>query len=184
MSETKKTNKKYEVIYIGSMELLKILANKNLLHYFKTVKFKDHYPLFGFTGVPKVEKLVNAFADEHCGSTEHTIDDVSLWKDHTDFITSDVKDVGKIVTRNINVLKKIILSGNAYRINKVFVDKSGKRVYRFYTCPEIEKIKSEGDKISHEKWEKKQSDKKEKPINNTMKELIDKAMAEGNNATE
>lgn len=95
-----------------------------------------------------------------------------------------MKNVDKIVTRNINVLKQIILSGNAYRINKVFVDKSGKHVYRFYTYPEIGKIKSEGDKIRHEKWEKKQSDKKEKPINNTMKELIDKVMAEGNNATE
>lgn len=184
MSETKETSKKREVVYIGSVELLQILANKNLLQYFKTVKFKEHYPLFGFIGIPKVEKVINAFAEEHGGSTEHTIDDVSLWKDHADFITSDVKDVGKIVTRNINVLKQIILSGNAYRINKVFVDKSGKRVYRFYTCPEIEKIKTECDRISHERWKKKQTNKKENPVNNTMKELIEKAMAEGNNATE
>lgn len=184
MGETKKTSKKREVIYIGSVELLQILANKNLLYYFKIVKFKDSYPLFGFIGVPKIEKIINAFADEHNGSTEHTIDDVALWKNHTDFITSNVKDAGKIVTRNINVLKQIILSGNAYRINKVFVDKSGKRVYRFYTCPEIEKIKAEGDRISHERWERKQADKEEKPINNAMKELIDKAMAEVNNATE
>jgi len=184
MSETKKTSKKREVIYIGSVELLQILANKNLLHYFKTVKFKDCYPLFGFIGVPKVEKVVNAFTEEHGGSTGHTIDDVVLWKDHAEFITSNVKDVDKIVTRNINVLKQIILSGNAYRINKVFVDKSGKRVYKFYTCSEIEKIKAEGDRISHERWEKKQTDKEEKPINNAMKELIDKAIAEVNNETE
>lgn len=186
MSETKKTNKKHETVYVGSMELLQILARKNMLHYLKSVKFKDNYPLFGFIDIPKVTKIVNAFAEEHCGSTEHTVDDVSLWKDHADFITKEVKDVDKTITRNINILKDIVLSGNAYRINKIFVDKSGKRVFRFYSCPEIEKIKAEGDKASHERWEKKQKNTKDddKPVNDTMKKLIDKAMAEASNGTE
>lgn len=47
----------------------------------------------------------------------------------------------KIVTRNISIVKEIVMSGYAYRINRVFIDKGGKRVYRFYTCPEIEKSK-------------------------------------------
>lgn len=186
MSETKKTNKRHETVYVGSMELLQILARKNMLRYLKSVKFKDNYPLFGFIDIPKVTKIVNSFAEEHCGSTEHTVDDVSLWKDHADFITKEVKDVDKTITRNISILKDIVLSGNAYRINKIFVDKSGKRVFRFYSCPEIEKIKVEGDKASHERWEKKQKNIKDddKPVNDTMKKLIDKAMAEVSNGTE
>ena len=86
----------------------------------------------------------------------------------------------------MNVLKQIVLSGNAYRINKVFTDKSGKRVYRFFSCSEIEKIKAEGDKISHERWEKKHTTKEttDEPINNMMKDLIEKAMAEVKDATE
>lgn len=82
------------------------------------------------------------------------------------------------------ILKTIILSGYAYRINKVFVDKSGKRAYSFYTCPEIDKIKAEGDRVSREKWEKKQQKEENEPINNDMKMLIEKAMAEVKDATE
>ena len=60
---------------------------------------------------------------------------------------------------------------------------SGKRAYSFYTCPEIENIKSEGDRVNREKWEKKQQ-KNSEPVNNDMKILIEKAMAEVKDATE
>lgn len=180
-----KENKRYETVYVGSMELLQELAKKKVLPYFKTVKFKDSYPLFGFIGVPKVLKIVNSFAEEHNGNIDYTVDDVSMWKDHSEFITQDLKGVSKSITRNIHILKTIILSGYAYRINKVFVDKSGKRVYSFYTCPEIDNIKSEGDKISHEKWEKRQQKKTNSDaVNNDMKMLIEKAISEVENATE
>lgn len=181
-----KENKRHETVYVGSMELLQTLAKKKLLPYLRNVKFKDSYPLFGFVGVPKVLKIVNAFAEEHNGCTDYTVDDVSMWKAHSEFITKDFKDISKTITRNINILKDIVLSGNAYRINKIFVDKSGKRVFRFYSCSEIEKIKAEGDKASQERWEKKQKNTKDddKPVNDTMKKLIDKAMAEVENATE
>ena len=178
MSETKKTSKKHETVYVGSMELLQMLANNNALYYLRNVKFKDNYPLFGFSDVPKVTKIVSGFADLHNGSIEHTVDDTSLWKNHADFITNDNKDDSKVVTRNIHVLKEIVLSGYAYRINKIFVDKNGKRVFRFYSCPEIEKIKNDGDKASHDRWEKKQNEVKEKSFNNTIKKLIDTAMEE------
>lgn len=181
MSETKKTNKKHETVYVGSMELLQMLANNNALYYLRNVKFKDNYPLFGFSDVPKVTKIVSEFAELHNGSTEHTVDDTKLWENHADFITNENKDDSKVVTRNIHVLKEIVLSGYAYKINKIFVDKNGKRVFRFYSCPEIEKIKTEGDKASYDRWEKKQNEEKEKPFNDTMKNLIDKAMAEVNN---
>ena len=181
-----KENKRHETVYVGSMELLQELAKKNALHNLKTVKFKDGYPLFGFVGVPKVTKIINEFSEAHSGDIEHTADDVSLWKAHSEFITQNVKDTSKVVTRNMSVLKQIVLSGNVYRINKVFTDKSGKRVYRFFSCPEIEKIKVEGDKISHERWKKKHTVKEttDEPINNTMKDLIEKAMAEVKDATE
>ena len=41
-----KENKRYETVYVGSMELLQELAKKKVLPYFKTVKFEDSYPLF------------------------------------------------------------------------------------------------------------------------------------------
>ena len=58
-------------------------------------------------------------------------------------------------------------------------------MYSFYTCPEIDNIKSEGDKISHEKWEKRQQKKSNSDaVNNDMKMLIEKAISEVENATE
>lgn len=182
-----KENQNYETVYVGSMELLQILARKKNLPYFKAIKFKDNYPLFGFVGTPRVQKIVNSFAEEHGGSTNYTVDDISMWKDHAEFITQDFKELPKTVTRNIVVLKEIILAGYAYRINKVFVDKSGKRAYSFYTCPEIDKIKAEGDKVSREKWEKKQQKENvddNEPVNDAMKKLLEKAMCEAKNATE
>ena len=181
MSETKEVSKMFDTVFIGSMELLQILARENKLSFLKTVKFKDGYPLFGFTGVPKVMKIVHDFAEEHCGGTGCTSDDPVLWKDHVDFLTAEKKPSKTIITRNFKILKDIVLSGYACRINKVFVDKNGKRVYRFYSCPEIEKIKADGDKASHERWEKKQAVKEEEtPINEEMKNLIDKAMSDAN----
>ena len=35
MSETKKVNKKHETVYVGSMELLQMLANNNALYYLR-----------------------------------------------------------------------------------------------------------------------------------------------------
>ena len=181
-----KENKRYETVYVGSMELLQTLAKKKLLPYLRNVKFKDSYPLFGFVGVPKVLKIVNTFSEEHNGCTDYTVDDVSMWKDHSEFITQNYKECAKIITRNMHILKNIILSGYAYRINKVFVDKSSKRAYSFYTCPEIDNIKSEGDRVSHEKWEKRQQKENSvnEPVNTDMKRLIEKAMSEVEDATE
>lgn len=181
MSETKEVSKKFDTVFIGSMELLQILARENKMVFLKTVKFKEGYPLFGLTGVPKVMKIVHDFTEEHCGGTGHAVDDFALWKDHVDFLTTEKKPSKMIITRNFKILKDIVLSGYACRLNKVFVDKNGKRVYRFYSCPEIEKIKAEGDKASHERWAKKQGTKaEEKPVNEEMKNLIDKAMADAN----
>lgn len=180
-----KENKRHETVYVGSMELLQELAKKKLLPYLRNVKFKDSYPLFGFIGVPKVMKIVNAFAEEHDGVIDYTVDNVSMWKDHSEFIAQNYKEFTKTITRNMHILKSIILSGYAYRINKVFVDKSGKRAYSFYTCPEIENIKSEGDRVSREKWEKRQQkESNNESVNNDMKILIEKAMAEVKDATE
>ena len=183
MSEIKDTKKKRETIYVGSMELMQTLAKRNALNYLKTVKFND-YPMFGFKGVPKVVKIVNEFADAHNGITDHTADNEEIWKEYSTFVATDRNKIKKVVTRNIIILKEIVMSGYAYRINKVFIDKGGKRVYRFYTCPEIEKIKEDGDKISHDRWEKKQNKTgsseqptDNKPVNETMKKLIDEAMA-------
>jgi hypothetical protein len=183
MSEIKRNKEKHETIYIGSMELLQAMAKMNALNYLKAVKFSNGYPLFGFKGVPKVAKMVNEYADTHNGITDHTTDNEELWKEHSDFITTNKSDIKKIVTRNISIVKEIVMSGYAYRINRVFIDKGGKRVYRFYTCPEIEKIKEDGDKISHDRWEKKQNKTgseensvEEKPVNEAMKKLIDEAM--------
>lgn len=175
MSNTKKENK---IVYFGSLELLQTMAENNVLYYFKSVKFKDKYPLFGFIAVPKVLKLIEKFSEKHCGGTNHTVDDVSLWKDNVGFITSDKQGIDTIITRNIHIVKSIIQYGYGYRINKIYIDKSGKRVFRFYSCPEIETIKADGDKVSHDKWERKQKNAKEKPVNEAMKKLIDKAMTD------
>lgn len=94
-------------------------------------------------------------AEKHNGCTDYTVDDVSMWKDHSEFITTDFKGISKTITRNIHILKAIILAGCAYRINKVFVDKNGKHAYSFWTCPEIDNVKSEGNRVSREKWEKR-----------------------------
>lgn len=69
MSNTKKENK---IVYFGSLELLQSMAENNVLYYFKSVKFKDKYPLFGFIAVPKVLKLIEKFSEKHCGGTNHT----------------------------------------------------------------------------------------------------------------
>ena len=129
-------------------------------------------------------KVVSEFADVHNGITDHTADNEEVWKDYSTFVATDRNEIKKVVTRNISILKEIVMSGYAYRINRVFIDKGGKRVYRFYTCPEIEKIKEDGDKISHDRWEKKQNKTgsadqptDNKPVNEDMKKLIDEAMA-------
>lgn len=177
MSNAKRESK---TVYFGSLELLQIMAENNMLYYFKSVKFKDKYPLFGFIAVPKILKLIDNFSEEHCGCTNHTVDSVSLWTDKVNFITGNKQGINTIVTRNIHVVKTIIQYGYGYRINRIYKDNSGKRVFKFYSCPEIETIKADGDKISHAKWEHKQKKNsiKEKPVNETMKKLIDKAMTE------
>ncbi len=165
-----------KTVKFQSVTLFKELMIKNQGRSLISVKSNGGYPEYCFKGTEKVMHIVGGFLATHDLKNDRSVED---WSVFDELVTNAEVKPETIVTRNLEVVKRIVSEGYGYMLKRTGVDQYKKKFFVFYVNDRIAEIKNEEDAKSKERYENKHTISHKKSCADTqMSQLIKKAMEE------
>lgn len=182
MEKQKNETKK---ICFESATLFKELVEGGQIKNLKGVK-SNPYPSYCFHATDKVINIVTPFMVNHNMKCDRSVDEMAMWEEFDKVVVNAENKPETIVTRNLRVVKRVVVEGYGYMLKRTLVDQHKKKAFVFYANDRIAEIKAEEDANSKERFEQKQAKEtmianvnvaeSKKKIDTEMSKLIKKAM--------
>lgn len=170
-------NLEKKTVTFQSVNLLKELIGKGQMRNLVSIKTKE-YPEYCFRGTGKVMSIVANYMAKHDLKCDRSNED---WSEYEKNILNSECKPEQIVTRNLEVVKRLVSENMGYLCKRTGIDQYHKKFFVFYANDRVIEIKNEEDEKSKERYldaKETGSNEKQETANIQMSQLLKKVLEE------